>query len=235
MLHAFNQKNVRRVLAASVHDRQAEEHVNEKNEDGVTSMVFSPLTFMPTPSALEVLLAVIGDPLEAALRGRKVATHDIQFWPSGLRTTNWQGSQDSRCEPDVLIHLTFTEGRPLTLIGEMKWDWLISADHLSEEIGRQRRAVAVAEPGAEQLVFAITKLRATRPPKGTVLRNWVQVERHARQLERNAAGTIAGRWGALVSTFLRKAKQASFQGFHGSDFEMLHTSTPVFWTEAQGR
>ncbi|RKK04684.1 hypothetical protein EBE87_23080 [Pseudoroseomonas wenyumeiae] len=234
MLHAFNQKNVRRILAAGIHGQQAEEHVNEKNEDGVTSMVFSPLVFMPTASALEVLLAVIGNRLRAALRGREVVNHDIQFWPGGLRTTNWQGGRDSRCEPDVLIRLTFTEGRPLTLIGEMKWDWLISAEHLSDEIQRQRSAVRMAEPDAEQLVFAITKLRATRPPEGTELRNWIQVERNARQLERNSADLVAARWGALVSTFLRKAKQASFQGFHSSELETLHTSTPVFWTKANG-
>jgi hypothetical protein len=227
MLHAFNQKNVRRVLA-----QRADDHVNDKNEDGVTSMVFSPLEFMPTAQVLEVLQAVVGASLRDAIGGREVIAHDLRFWPSGLRAAGWSSDGESRCEPDLLVRLTMAEGRPLTLVGEMKWDWMIAADHLAEEMQRERSAVSQEQPDAKLLVFAITKARIAKAPPHTVLRTWVQVQHEAKMLHRHAPLSIAGKWGDLVSTFLAKAKQASFQGFHVPDQVRLPRTTPVFWKQA---
>jgi len=224
MLHAFNQKNVRRVLA-----QRDDEHVNDKNEDGVTSMAFSPLAFMPTDEAMRVLEAVIGAPLRDALRGREVLAHDVTFWPSGLRACGWSSDANSRCEPDLLVLLTISGGGELVLVGEMKWDWRIADGHLADEIRRERRAVSLKYPKADLLAFAITKFHLFKDPPDTVPLTWVGVQRSASLLHFRSPGSIAGRWGGLVSVFLAKAKQTSFQGFHVPNASKIPRSTPVFW------
>lgn len=231
MLHAFNQKSARRVLAEIAPD----EHRNEKNEDAITSMVFSPLVFMPLASVLTVLQAVVGQPLKEALAGRKVLSAETSLWPGGLQASGWDGEADSRCEPDLMVRLTFSEGRPMVLLGEMKWDWNVSSDYLRDEINRQKSAVQSQDPGSDRFVFAITKFRigastgASKALDGVTLRTWVDVQRQALALGGASRGTPHGHWGSLVSTFLNKAKQASFQGFYEETIPEIRIEGPVFW------
>jgi hypothetical protein len=86
LLHAFNQKNVRRTLL-----RTETEHSIEKTEDAVTSMVFSPLAFMEPEAALTCLTALIGPEGTGNLLGRMPTEHDVEFWPKGLKARGRDG------------------------------------------------------------------------------------------------------------------------------------------------
>ncbi len=134
MLHAFNQKNVRRVLATS-----GDEHTNDKNEDAITSMVFTPLAFMSPESALEVMKEIIGEQMVAAVADRRPISHEPSLWPSGLRSRAWDGDRLTSCEPDLVVRFEFDAGAPMLLIGEMKWDWRVTPGHLEQETMRQRK------------------------------------------------------------------------------------------------
>lgn len=155
MIHAFNQKNVRRLLV-----RSRAEHGLEKTEDAVTSMVFSPLDFMSAADALEALCTVtLHD--RAELSGRRLLRHDLQLWPSGLTAKAWNDDGHSRCEPDLLAKFEFADGPDLVFIGEMKWDWRMPKDALGAELRREREAVRRLHPRADLVLFVISKHRLT--------------------------------------------------------------------------
>lgn len=224
MLHAFNRKNVRRVLASSGY-----EHSNEKNEDAITSMVFSPLSFMPPGSALEVLIILIGNRLGSAVNGRIPLRHELQLWPSGLSAPSWDSDCPSRCEPDFVARFDFGHDLPILVIGEMKWDWQTTADHLAIETARQRKALSEIHRDATQIVFTVTKFALATTIKDTTQLTWTAVHRAATILAQRMPDTPEGRWGELVGTFLMRAEQVAFQGFRSSDFERVAATRPIFW------
>lgn len=193
-------------------------------------MVFSPLTFMPAHSALEVLTGIIGHELRSRVVGRHVLTHDLSFWPRGLYAAGWAGGPATTCEPDVVARFVFDSGAPLVVVGEMKWDWRVTPDHLKNEIDRQRAAIRSAYPDEEQVVFAVTKFRLlTKLPDVTRL-TWRDVHITAALLAERLQGQPAGRWGELVGVFLERAEQLAFQGFHRCEFQATR-SGPIFWRD----
>jgi hypothetical protein len=226
MLHAFNQKNVRRVLTNS-----RNEHVIGKDEDGVTSMAFSPLAFMTADAAAEVLGEIVGSVFNAASDGRRPRAHEILLWPQGLRDTGWEGNRSTRCEPDFIVRFDFDEGSPLAIIGEMKWDWLVGSEHLRAETDRQRRAVKTLYSDAVQIVLTITKRTVQGELPDTVAKTWVDVHRAATALARRNPASAPGRWGRLVADFLAYAEQMDFQGFTEFAQVAAPTST-MFWSAA---
>ncbi len=217
MLHAFNQKNVRRVLTT-----RTREHKIEKNEDAITSMVFSPLAFMTASAALEILTAVIGEPLAKVVEDRKILGHDVQLWPM-------LGTATIRCEPDLLVRFDFDRSRPVYVIGEMKWDWRVSESHLADQTRRQREALLGDHADAIPVTFVVTKYRIARPLKNAVQMTWVKVHSQANLLAQSVPKSFAGRWGKEVSAFLHTAEQMSFQGFHIDDFPLSQTQRHLFW------
>ena len=225
MLHAFNQKNVRRVLTTL-----RDEHVIGKDEDGVTSMVFSPLAFMLAEDAARILHEIASRAIDDAFSGRKPAKHEILLWPQGLRDRAWTGEGSTRCEPDFLIRFDFDDGPPVAIIGEMKWNWKVDARHLRAETDRQRRAVRDFYPEARQVVLTISKRRILGGVPGAIEKTWIQIHRAATTLARLAPGSPAGRWGQLVADFLALAEQMDFQGFSG-DLPEVELTIPMFWKE----
>ncbi|TFF27384.1 hypothetical protein E3C22_02695 [Jiella endophytica] len=227
MLHAFNQKNVRRVL---MHVRS--DHKIGKDEDGVTSMVFTPLAFMSAKAAAAVALEISGPTLADAFQGRTPCAHHIQLWPEGLRDRSWaETDRQTRCEPDFLLRFDFEAGPQVVLVGEVKWDWNVSSDHIQTEIDRQRRAVAAHYPDATAMVMvAITKYRLRATLANVVERTWVQLHGAANALRTRDPQAAEGRWGALVGEFLTRAEQIDFQGFTLTN-EVSTPNEPVFWRE----
>ena len=224
MLHAFNLKNVRRVLVSS-----RVEHANSKDEDGVTSMVFTPLAFMSAEAAASVLGEICGTALAGVFDGREPIHHEVILWPQGLRDTAWtDGAGSTRCEPDILIRFDFQVGHSVVLIGEMKWNWMVGTEHLRIETDRQRRAVRAFYPNAGQVVLTITKRLVRQRLDDTVERTWVQVHGAATALARRAPSSPAGRWGRLVADFLSRAEQMDFQGFT-DELPTTDVRNPMFW------
>lgn len=226
MLHAFNQKNVRRVLT---HPRR--DHAIAKNEDGVTSMVFSPLVFMPPASSIAVLQEIVGRELVIAVAGREPIACDLTFWPSDLRAVGRDGVGATRCEPDFIATLDFQSGASIIVVGEIKWDWAVPTDQLQQQLDRQLEAVAHQYPGVIVIMLTITKQLPTPPLTGTTQRSWIDVHRAAATLAQGAPGAPEGHWGTLVAEFLRRAEQMSFQGFSGSR-HVARPLQPVFWSQA---
>ncbi|UVI38805.1 hypothetical protein [Qipengyuania spongiae] len=226
MLHAFNRKNVRRVLLSAKSD-----HKIGKDEDGVTSMVFSPLAFMGVDAAATIALEIIGAPLSRAFNGRRPMSHDIKLWPEGLRDRSWgSGKKATRCEPDFYIRFDFAVDDPVILVGEVKWDWKVSNEHIQTEIDRQRRAMAKEFPNAALVMLAITKHRLRTKPSNIVERSWVQVHGAARLLAKRNPVSAEGRWGELIGEFLELAKQMEFQGFNLEAYVPPAKQT-FFWNE----
>ncbi|MFE9084643.1 hypothetical protein ACQKKG_09455 [Brevundimonas sp. NPDC003935] len=206
MIHAFNQKNVRRLLV-----RSRAEHGLEKTEDAVTSMVFSPLDFMSAADALEALCTVtLHDRVE--LSGRRLLRHDLQLWPSGLTAKAWNDDGHSRCEPDLLAKFEFADGPDLVFIGEMKWDWRMPKDALAAELRREREAVRRLHPRADLVLFVISKHRLPTTVAGASTATWTDVAGRLLASERSALPSAVSRWAGLVRTFLKKADQTAFSG-----------------------
>nr|QQZ48894.1 hypothetical protein JKL49_16545 [Phenylobacterium glaciei] len=96
MLHAFITKRVRRILA-----RDRLEHTNAKNEDAITSMVFSPLAFMEAPQAMAALDQLLDGAVGRRAAGRTVAQHEIHLWPAGLQAVKLVGMGSHAVSPTL--------------------------------------------------------------------------------------------------------------------------------------
>lgn len=228
MLDAFNIKNVRRVLAPRSH-----EHLNQANEDAITSMVFTPLRFMTAKAAFECLGLMLPG-LDDCRRGRNLKDHKVEFWKTGLQAQGWAGIPHTRVEPDLLVRFWFDGGAPLTVIGEMKWDWDIALDALETEVRRQRDAVAGAQ--RDDTLFSFVLLRQLRPTRNTSPWNcaidWFSVHRDLSRALRSgefASGPV-WEWLSSVSAFLIRAERATFSGMSGQYGPTPELSVPMFFS-----
>ncbi|OUJ05899.1 hypothetical protein [Acetobacter malorum] len=216
MLHAFNQKGVRRVLC-----NRHEEHTNNKNEDAITSMVFSPLAFMRAVDAWLVVKTLLGPDLLSDYATRHPNAHEIQLWPNGLKAQARNGDSTSRCEPDLVMQFQFDDIRSLIITWEMKWTWIMATNELLYEIVREQEAIKKAYPRSRRLIVALTQTAGPIKRAGVINIRWTDVHRIAHQLKSETFATPVREWGKQVSTFLEKAKQISFSGFHTLSVEKI--------------
>ena len=224
MLHAFNQKNARRIFLAR-HD----EHDNQKAEDAATSMVFSPLAFMTASEALACIVGVLDGATLDAIGGREPLRHRLDLWPQGLTAASREDeTRSTRCEPDVVITFHFSVGPPVVFVGEMKWDWPMSQDELIVELQRESEAVRRSDPKAHQVLFVVSKKRY-RPISGTAMLTWREFAGRLVLLERRRPDGPSGIWAGLVRTFLAVANQHTFTGFAPTSTSAEWTRRPAFW------
>jgi len=103
MLEAFLRKNVRRVLCSR-------EHKNDRDEDAITSMVFTPLRFMPPEHAFKCFAAIFPD-LNKRVSPLSVScvASEIDLWPKKLRAAN-ANRKKTRVEPDLMARFRFSDG-----------------------------------------------------------------------------------------------------------------------------
>jgi hypothetical protein len=227
MLDAFITKNVRRVLGTS------KEHTSDKNEDAITSMVFTPLRFMAPGEALKCLRAVVPSIAEVALARGSPIDQNVTLWPPGLKARGWGGPGQTRVEPDLVAEFTFpTSGSrtaKLVIVGEMKWDWDIDAVRLRKELNRERNALKAS--GTTLFVFAVVKRQRSTPQElgcDDVL-TWVDCHRNLEGFLRREAGDEASlRWARLVVRFLTLAERSTFTGFK-NDYGVRGYEGPIFY------
>lgn len=224
MLHAFIIKRVRRILA-----RDRLEHSNAKNEDAITSMVFSPLAFMEAPQAMAALDRLLDGAVCRSVAGRTPHRHQIHLWPAGLQAPTWAGDGVSRCEPDLVALFTFKTGPDLVLIGEMKWDWYMAPADLRREIDREIAAVGARWPGV-QLPFVLSKYPYRDGLKGVECLTWVDAANRLIPLERSGQETSPARWASLVREFLEIADIAGFGGFPSGPTPVFTSRRFAFWS-----
>lgn len=224
MLHAFNQKHARRILLA-----RADEHDIGKAEDAATSMVFSPLAFMTAEQALKCLLAVLDRAALAEVNGREPIGHRLELWPQGLVARSKDDmARLSRCEPDLVATFDFAEGPSVAFIGEMKWDWFMTQEALSTELGREREAVRRSNAAARQVVFVVSK-RRYQPISGVAMLTWPDFAGRLALLERRDPASPSSIWAGLVRTFLAVADQHTFTGLPSIPLEPEWSKRPAFW------
>jgi hypothetical protein len=209
MLDAFNKKGVRKILGRSGLD-----HTNEKNEDAITSMVFSPLRYMSILEALSCFKAFLGPNFISQLSDRTLKTMNIQLWPGGLRAYSAAASKVTRCEPDLVARLTFDRGRPLIIVGEMKWDSFPTASELQAEIDRERAALLAEYLEHELFSFALVKyVKNEFLNLASRVLSWTEFHR---ELETRKGGAVPQSaslaWLKDVSSFLTRAEQSIFLG-----------------------
>lgn len=208
MLHAFNQQNARRILPVG-----KVEHVNEKTEDSITSMVFSPLVFMPPSDALLALQAVVGPRGDIPIAGREVVGNTISFWPKGMKARSRYGEGLTSCTPDLVAEFRFTEGPKLVFVGEMKWDWRMGVREFEIELNREREAVRNYHEIQEPLMFVLAKHRQDRYIANVPIKTWEEVLVSLAPLARSNVDGPLTRWAKEVTTFLKLADVLVFNGF----------------------
>lgn len=221
MLHAFNQKQARRIFQA-----RDSEHRPEKSEDAATSMVFSPLAFMQAADALECLVTVLGAPALDKVSGREPVSHEVVFWPQG-RALSSTGEGLTRCEPDLIIRFTFTDGSELLFVGEMKWNWHMEPSALAEEVRRERSAMRRLYPGVPQMAFVVAKRGYNGIPKATAL-TWKQFNSRLAPLAGRLSQSPSTVWASLIRGFLSAADEWGFSGIPSSPRQTAWDVRPAF-------
>ena len=222
MLHAFTQKNARRIFQA-----RASEHKPEKSEDAATSMVFSPLAFMGATDALECLVTVLGPPSREAVAGRRPIDHEVTFWPQG-QAPSWNGDGLTGCEPDLVVHFTFDDGSDLLFVGEMKWNWAMEASALAREVQRERVAMKSLFPNTPQMGFVIAKRAYAQTPGVTTL-TWKAFDSRIAALSRRSARSPSSIWAKLIRDFLAAADEWGFSGIPAKPTEARWDTRPAFY------
>lgn len=193
--------------------RDGRDHQNEKTEDAITSMVFSPLTFMQPSDALDCLRAVIGPRLADAVGERRTTKHKVEFWPRGLYAEGLNGPGDTSCEPDLVVTFWFESGKPVVIIGEMKWDWSMAQSALERELERERAAVHADRKPAIIVMFAVSKRNYGHLAVDAKLLTWKAFRERLAGLMALGETRSPARWAELVSRFLEKADVNAFSGF----------------------
>jgi hypothetical protein len=208
MLDAFLKKNVRRFLATR-------EHSNDRDEDAITSMVFTPLRFMTPQAALGCFSAFMALELEPFIKRRLPVRAEILLWPSGMTAPQLLTGQETRCEPDILAKFSFGTGEDLILLGEMKWA-MVAEQSLRLQIERERIAVEdkYPKPAHNIFKFAIVKYRGlNKKDVGCdALLTWSHVHSRLRTIGPSTESAIQ-QWISLVADFLSAAEQLVFEGF----------------------
>ena len=206
MLDAFIKKGVRRIFLA-----RATEHLNNKNEDAITSMIFTPLRFMSPPDALECFSAILPK-LQQRVEARQAKALKLELWPSVPMKNNW-------VQPELKANIKFTDGTSLTLIGEMKWESFLS----SEQIQKYERIKWDA------FVFAIVKNPGfVDAGLKCEVYTWKQVHGRVENLIRDTRVSEQVRqWAELAANFLKIAEQLVFSGFNS--FKPIIFDHPTFF------
>jgi hypothetical protein len=228
MLDAFIRKRVRKILTRNGRNM---------DEDAITSMVFTPLRFMGPEEALNCLKLILTSQLADLTRSRRVSAFSFEFWPKGLRSISATGAK-TRCEPDLMARFEFSDGPPVIIVGEMKWDSYPSKAELEAQIARERTAIKEVNPKAEILMFAFVKFKKQYVEGDGFNRAGCQVfewnEFHQvlnRYLGTSPAQNSAQRrWASDISEFLICAEQAIFTGIN-EDYGPLPAAylKPVFY------
>lgn len=228
MLDAFNKKGVRRVLS-----RSGIEHSNEKNEDAITSMVFTPLRFMERTQALKCFEVIFGRKLSDRLKSPVLASFLLELWPRELRTTSNKLAKETRCEPDLVVRIGFTKGPSLLIVGEMKWDSYPSKTELENEINREKAALQSENPNADIWIFSLVKYKkAGFDDLPCHMLSWTEFHRKLNECRNDAPPASAYRtWIEDVSAFLTLAEQTIFTGIRRTYAVGLPAlgSNPIFY------
>jgi hypothetical protein len=222
-----NKKGVRRILS-----RSGIEHSSGKNEDAITSMVFTPLRFMEWTEALECFKVIFGSKLSDRLKSRVVASFLLELWPRELRTTSTTVVKETRCEPDLVANIGFAEGPSLVIVGEMKWDSYPSKTELEDEINREKAALKAKNPGADFLIFSLVKyVKAGFDKLPCHMLSWTNFHRRLNECRNFARpGSPYRMWIEDVSAFLTLAEQTIFTGIKPTYAELPGPgSKPIFY------
>jgi hypothetical protein len=209
MFDAFNKKYVRKILA-----RSWTEHSIEKNEDAITSMIFTPLRFMEGTEALSCFNVIFGNKLTDRQQSRVVSSFALELWPRGILTASSAIAKETRCEPDLVANINFNEGPPLVLVGEMKWDSYPSKTELEREVNREQAALTALNPDADLLIFALVKyLKEGFDQLPCHVLSWTEFHRRLNaSLNFARQGSACRTWIEEVSKFLTLAEQTIFTG-----------------------
>jgi hypothetical protein len=209
MLDAFNKKGVREILS-----RNRIVHLIGKNEDAITSMVFTPLRFMEWTEALRCFEVIFGSELSNRLKSRVLASFLLELWPRELRATSNALAKETRCEPDLVAIIGFAEGPSLIIVGEMKWDSYPSKTELENQIKRERAALKARNPEGEFLIFSLVKyVKAGFDELPCHTLSWTDFHRRLNEYRNFVRQASPCRmWIEDVSAFLTLAEQTIFTG-----------------------
>lgn len=238
MLHAISQKKTNLYRRYLGHRGPEDGRVME--EDEITSLIMTPLTFMSHEAVGEFWRKLLPEECtnEAHVRceGSKMT-----FWPS--RSANGR-----RIEPDLLIKLDWMDGQQTVLLVEFKWRAGLSGQ---EQLHRQWKEFLTCEERKNAFhlfiapeVSAGVIARTSNDVWGErlVLCSWHKVAKVMYELSRSASGALRD-WAHQVQIVLSMLKMVPFSGF-GDDLANSQvdlsglgaraTSHPVFWRDMSG-
>ena len=206
MLHAFNRRKSKLYERYLGYRDGSERKVMA--EDEITSVIFSPLSFLPDAAVGTFWRAMVEyrSGSSAWLPSGPVAHASMEFWPS-----------DGLVEPDVVVQLGWASGETRTLLIELKWRAPLKPENQLQQqwqkllSGKQQQSalhlfIAPDVSGGENaLADDVWQGRL-------LLRPWYEVLEVLEQYTKREGHPLA-KWADEVTTFLGLLHIARFGGF----------------------
>jgi hypothetical protein len=116
MLHAFSHRKSSlyrtRYVGRKLKDNET---IRRTQEDEITSIIFTPLSFMPTDDVGNFWLGLLSKKL-TSVQNEKAKSCEMQFWPSG------KDRQNHKLEPDMYLSILLESGKIMHVVVELKWN-----------------------------------------------------------------------------------------------------------------
>lgn len=206
MLHAINQHKTSFYKRYLGH-RDAEE-VRVQEEDEITSLIMSPLAFLPPQEIGIFWERLVFAESKYEIRSDPVKRAKMFFWP-----------RRNNIEPDMLVQLEWETGEKRYLMVEFKWNASLSGeDQLQNQwcnfLSDEERSAAYHIFIAPSVSCAITARRQNDVWHGRlVLRSWLQILSILNELTISSEGEGLFLWARQVMYLLQSIKIQPFTGF----------------------
>lgn len=227
MLHAIHKNKTRVYNRYKGHPTPDEKRVSE--EDEITSIVFSPLTFM-SPEDNAYFWHFISSKKLAINKSSPPLSSTIEMWPS--RTSSETGN---RIEPEILINLIYPDTK-ITLIVELKWNAPLSENQLQKQWCNFLES-AEQENGVQIFIGrdTSTAIKAKEEPdkwidpNKLIILSWSEIIALLGS-EDFKGSEILKSWSKLLCDFMSKLGIRAFKGFNElSDPHPVKITEPIFF------
>lgn len=206
MLHAFNRRKSQLYKRYLGYQDGSERKVMA--EDEITSVIFSPLSFLPDAAVGTFWRAMVEyrSGSSAWLPSGPVTYASMQFWPLG-----------GPVEPDLVVQLGWASGETRTLLIELKWRAALKPeDQLQQQwqklLSKEQQQSALHLFIAPDVSGGENALTNDVWQGRLLLRPWHQVLEVLEQYTK-LEGHPLKKWAVEVTTFLSLLHIASFGGF----------------------
>lgn len=229
MLHAITQKKTSIYQRYLGHRDESEKCVRE--EDEITSLIMSPLSFLPSRAIGVFWQRLVSYGKEYKLPVGPVMKAKMHFWP-----------KRKSIEPDMLVELDWATGERRRLLIEFKWRAQLSG---KDQLYRQwNYFLTETERDNGCHIFIGPELNAAINARSEnniwngklLLRSWLQILNVLSELDTDPEGELLIPWAQQVKTFLELLQIKPFFGFDRLEHPplSLYDGRRAFWNAFVG-